>query len=56
MFVASQILRDLFATAVPSLKGLGSFRFSFPGTCVPGYPMPPLRGWSLGLVPLSLLR
>jgi len=32
--------------AVPSLKGLGVWAIFVPGTAVPGFHMPRLRGWT----------
>jgi hypothetical protein len=45
-------LKKCEPASVPSLKGLDSFGRNLPGTPVPGFPMPPLRGWGVS-VPLA---
>jgi hypothetical protein len=46
--IARQVVEDRVLTRlVPSAKAdSGLFHFRFPGTAVPGFLMPPLRGWS----------
>jgi hypothetical protein len=41
-------LKRLCRSSVPSLKGLRLAPLTVPGTDVPGFPIPPLRGWSRG--------
>ncbi len=47
LYSKALFVRVRVKTPVPSLKGLGSFH-RFPGTSVPGYRVPPLRGWGIG--------
>jgi len=35
---------------VPSLRDCVALKFLLPGAAAPGFPMPPLRGWSAALV------
>ena len=41
---------------VPSLAGLDLFHFRLPGTAVPGFPVPPLRGYCVARSTLSNRR
>src|SRR5260370_27046112 len=41
---------------VPALTGLGSFCCRFPGTSVPDYPVPPLRGCSVDMPSIHLIE
>jgi len=40
-------MRSWVVGEVASRAGLASSHFSFPGTHVPGFPVPLLRGWSV---------
>jgi len=42
---APRHLPGCYETCAVRSSGLGSFHVLFPGTAVPGFPMPPLRGW-----------